>query len=91
VLAVFLGAKAPKYWRAFHALMYAVLLFGVVYGQFIDNYFQNLGIILIYNALLIANLADFAFKGHRIYQLKRKISPWLSTPWRFYALFVIPK
>ena len=32
VFAVFLRAKAPKYWRAFHALMYVVLFFGIAHA-----------------------------------------------------------
>ncbi|MBN1244562.1 hypothetical protein JXA31_03110 [Candidatus Bathyarchaeota archaeon] len=74
VLAALLRAKAPKYWRAFHALMYVVLLFGIVHANLIGNDFQNLGIMLIFNALFIASLAGFAFKRYRSYQLKRKIS-----------------
>jgi predicted ferric reductase len=74
VFAAFLRAKAPKYWRAFHALMYVVLLFGVVHANLIGSDFQNLGIMLIFNALFIASLAGFAFKRYRSYQLKRKIS-----------------
>jgi len=74
VLAALLRAKAPKYWRAFHALMYVVLLFGIVHANLIGDDFQNLGIMLIFNALFIASLAGFAFKRYRSYQLKRKIS-----------------
>jgi len=74
VFAVFLRAKAPKYWRVFHALMYVVLFFGVVHANLIGSDFQNLGIMLIFNALFIASLAGFAFKRYRSYQLKRKIS-----------------
>ena len=74
VFAAFLRAKAPKYWRAFHALMYVVLLFGVVHANLIGNDFQNLGIMLIFNALFIASLAGFALKRYRSYQLKRKMS-----------------
>jgi len=73
VFAAFLRAKAPKYWRAFHALMYVVLLFGVVHANLIGNDFQNLGIMLIFNALFIASLAGLVFKRYRNYQLKRKM------------------
>ena len=66
--------KGPKYWRAFHALMYAVLLFGIVHANLIGDDFQNLGILLIFNALLIASLTGFAFKRYRSYQLKKKIN-----------------
>jgi predicted ferric reductase len=74
VFAAFLRAKAPKYWRAFHALMYVVLFFGIVHANLIGHDFLNLGIMLIFNALFIATLAGFAFKRYRNYQLKRKMS-----------------
>jgi len=74
VFAAFLRAKAPKYWRAFHALMYAVLLFGIVHANLIGNDFENLGIMLIFNALFIASLAGLVFKRYRSYQLKRRMS-----------------
>ena len=74
VFAAFLRTKAPKYWRAFHALMYVVLLFGIVHANLIGDDFENLGIMLIFNALFIASLAGFAFKRYRNYQLKRKMS-----------------
>jgi len=72
VLAAILRTKAPKYWRAFHALMYAVLLFGIVHANLIGDDFQNLGIMIIFNVLFVASLASFAFKRYRNYQFKRK-------------------
>jgi DMSO/TMAO reductase YedYZ heme-binding membrane subunit len=74
VFAAFLRFKAPKYWRVFHALMYVVLLFGVVHANLIGNDFKNLGIMIIFNALFIASLAGLTFKRYRSYQLKRRIS-----------------
>jgi len=74
VFAAFLRAKAPKYWRAFHALMYVVLLFGIVHANLLGHDFQNLGIMIIFNVLFILSLAGFAFKRYRRYQLKKKIS-----------------
>ena len=74
VLAAILRTKAPKYWRAFHALMYVVLLFGIVHANLIGGDFQNLGIMIVFNALFLASLASFALKRYRSYQLKRKIS-----------------
>jgi len=74
VLAALLRAKAPKYWRAFHALMYVVLLFGIVHANLIGNDFENLGVMFIFNALFIASLAGLAVKRYRSYQLKRKVS-----------------
>lgn len=74
VFATFLRAKAPKYWRAFHALMYVVLLFGIVHANLLGHDFQNLGIMIIFNVLFIMSLAGFAFKRYRSYQLKKKMS-----------------
>ena len=74
IFAAFLRAKAPKYWRAFHALMYVVLLFGIVHANLLGHDFQNLGIMLIFNVLFIVSLAGFAFKRYRSYQLKKKMS-----------------
>ena len=74
VFAAFLRAKAPKYWRAFHALMYVVLLFGIVHANLLGHDFQNLGIMIIFNVLFILSLAGFAFKRYRSYQLKKKMS-----------------
>ena len=73
VFAAFLRVKAPN-WRAFHALMYLVLFFGIAHAYLIGNDFQNLGILLIFIALFIATLVGFAFKRYRNYQLKRKMS-----------------
>jgi len=72
VFAAFLRVKSAKYWRAFHALMYVVLLFGIAHANLIGNDFENLGIILIYNALFVASLAGFAFKRYKTYLMKRK-------------------
>jgi predicted ferric reductase len=67
VFAAVLRAKAPKYWRAFHALMYVVLLFGIVHANLIGDDFQNLGIMIIFNALFLVSLASFALKRYRNY------------------------
>jgi len=72
VVAAFLRAKTPKYWRAFHALMYVVLLFGIVHANLIGNDFENLGIMIIFDALFFASVAGFAFKRYRTYIMKRK-------------------
>jgi len=65
VLAAILRTKAPKYWRAFHALMYVVLLFGIVHANLIGGDFQNLGITIVFNALFVASLVSFALKRYR--------------------------
>jgi predicted ferric reductase len=72
VLAAILRTKAPKYWRAFHALMYIVLLFGIVHANLIGDDFQNLGIMIVFNALFLASLASFALKRYRNYSRRLK-------------------
>jgi len=42
LLAAILRVQAPKYWRPFHALMYIVLLFGLVHANLIGDDFENL-------------------------------------------------
>ncbi len=74
VFAAILRAKASKYWRAFHSLMYVALFFGLVHANLIGNDFRTLGIALIYDALFVASLMGFAFKRYRSYQLKRRTS-----------------
>jgi predicted ferric reductase len=72
LVAAILRAKAPKYWRAFHALMYVVLLFGIVHANLIGDDFQNLGIMIVFNALFLASLASFALKRYRNYSGRLK-------------------
>jgi predicted ferric reductase len=72
LVAALLRAKAPKYWRAFHALMYVVLLFGIVHANLIGDDFQNLGIMIVFNALFLASLASFALKRYRNYSRRLK-------------------
>jgi DMSO/TMAO reductase YedYZ heme-binding membrane subunit len=71
VFAAVLRAKAPKYWRTFHALMYVVLLFGIVHANLIGTDFENFGVMLIYNALFAAALAAFALKRYRKHLMKK--------------------
>ena len=72
LLAVFLRKKIPKYWRPFHALMYVVLLFGIVHGNLIGDDFANLGIMLIFDALFLVSVAGFAFKRYLNYRTRRE-------------------
>jgi DMSO/TMAO reductase YedYZ heme-binding membrane subunit len=67
LFAAFLRAKAPKYWRPFHALMYIMLLFGIVHANLIGDDFGNVGIMIIFNALFLASIAGFAIKRFRNY------------------------
>jgi DMSO/TMAO reductase YedYZ heme-binding membrane subunit len=66
-----LRAKAPKYWRPFHALMYVVLLFGIVHANLIGDDFENVGIMVIFNVLFAASIAVFVIKRFRNYARTR--------------------
>jgi DMSO/TMAO reductase YedYZ heme-binding membrane subunit len=66
-LAAFLRAKAPKYWRPFHALMYIVLLFGIVHANLIGDDFANVGIMIIFDGLFAASIAGLVLKRFRNY------------------------
>jgi predicted ferric reductase len=72
LFAAVLRTKVPKYWRAFHALMYVVLLFGIVHANLIGDDFENLGVMIIFNALFLASLASFALKRYRNYSRRLK-------------------
>jgi len=71
LFAALLRAKAPKYWRPFHALIYIVLLFGIVHANLIGDSFQNLGIVIIFDALFSAAIAGFVLKRYRNHSLQR--------------------
>ena len=72
LFAALLRTKAPKYWRPFHALMYIVLLFGIVHANLIGDDFENLGIMIIFNTLFFASIASFALKRYRNFRMKLK-------------------
>ena len=72
VVAAFLRMKMPKYWRPVHALMYVVLLFGIVHANLLGDSFQNFGIMLIFDALFAASMASFAYKLYKNYGMRRK-------------------
>ena len=68
--AVVLRTKTPKYWRPFHALMYVVLLFGIVHANLLGGDFENLGIMIIFNALFLMSIASFALKRYRNHRVR---------------------
>ena len=72
VVVAFLRMKMPKYWRPFHALMYVVLLFGIVHANLIGDDFANLGIMVIFDVLFVASMISFGFKRYKKYQIRRK-------------------
>jgi DMSO/TMAO reductase YedYZ heme-binding membrane subunit len=69
-LAAVLRVKAPKYWRYFHALMYVVLLFGIVHANLIGDDFQNPWVMVMFNMLFAASIASFLIKRYLYYQLR---------------------
>jgi len=79
VAAALLRRTAPKYWRFFHALTYIVLFFGIVHANLIGEDFENIGIMLIFDALFLSSLASFTYKRYKNYQLKRKTNPTSSS------------
>ena len=70
LFAAVLRTKTPKYWRPFHALMYVVLLFGIVHANLIGDDFENLGIMIIFNALSLMSVASFALKRYRNHRVR---------------------
>jgi DMSO/TMAO reductase YedYZ heme-binding membrane subunit len=74
LFAAILRAKAPKYWRPFHALIYIVLLFGIVHANLIGDSFENLGIVIIFDALFSAAIAGFVLKRYRNHQLLKRVT-----------------
>jgi len=70
LFAALLRTKTPKYWRPFHALMYVVLLFGIVHANLIGDDFENLGIMIIFNALFLMSIASFALKRYRNHRVR---------------------
>jgi predicted ferric reductase len=63
VVIALLFAPQRRGGRIFHALMYLVLLFGLVHADSIGADFQNFGVRVIFFALFSASLAGFAFKN----------------------------
>ena len=72
VVAALLRSRVPRYWRPFHALMYIVLLFGIVHANLYGEDLQNVGIMLILDSLFVASIASFAYKRYGNYQTRKK-------------------
>jgi sulfoxide reductase heme-binding subunit YedZ len=80
LFAAVLRTKTPKYWRPFHALMYVVLLFGIVHANLLGDSFENLGIAVIFDALFVASIAGFVLKRYRNRQLRERLLGRKGTP-----------
>jgi predicted ferric reductase len=72
-VAVLLRRQMPRYWRIFHALMYVALFFGILHANLIGRDFENLYILITFNALFVASIAAFVIKRYQSYRLKQKI------------------
>jgi predicted ferric reductase len=70
LFAAVLRTKTPKYWRPFHALIYVVLLFGIVHANLLGDDFENLEIMIIFNALFLMSIASFALKRYRNHRVR---------------------
>ena len=66
-----LREKAPKNWRPFHTLIYVASLLGIVHANFSRSNFQEIGIVVIFEALFVASVGVFTYKRCRNYPLKR--------------------
>jgi predicted ferric reductase len=72
-VAVLLRRKIPAYWRPIHALMYVALFFGILHANLIGIDFENLYILITFNALFAASIAAFVIKRYQTYKIKKKI------------------
>jgi predicted ferric reductase len=73
--AVLLRRKITRYWRWFHALMYAALFFGLVHGILSGRDFMNPAILVVFSVLFAAAVAAFALKRWQFYRIKRRKKP----------------
>ncbi|MBD3353671.1 MAG: hypothetical protein GF364_19460 [Candidatus Lokiarchaeota archaeon] len=72
IVAVLIKKHIKKYWRAIHALMYIVLLMGLVHGIMIGTDFSNIGIQIIFNGLFIASILGFVYKRMQKAKMKKR-------------------
>ncbi len=74
-VGILVRKKIPKYWRPIHALMYAVLLFGIIHANLIQSDFVlSPALLAIYNSLFGAAVLTFLIKRWQRHQLKEKSS-----------------
>jgi len=71
--AALLRRKIQTYWRPIHALMYVVLLFGIVHANLGGTDFQNPVINTLFNVLFAASIAAFALKRIQRHRLKKRL------------------
>ncbi len=71
VSAALLRRKAPRNWRSFHALMYAVFLFAVVHASLVGTDMANYAVMVLVYSLFAFSMFVFFLKRYRSYRLKR--------------------
>ncbi|TFG22188.1 MAG: hypothetical protein EU533_04560 [Promethearchaeota archaeon] len=72
-LAAVLRNKMKKYWRIFHYLNYVALIFAYVHGVLIGTDFQNLGVFVLFTAMLVISIGTFGLKRYQTYQRKQRL------------------
>jgi len=72
-VAVLLRRRMVAYWRPIHALMYVALFFGIVHADLIGTDFDNLFILIAFNALFVAAIAAFVLKRYQTFRLKKRL------------------
>ncbi len=70
LFAALLRKKVVRHWRPFHALVYIVLLFGIIHANLLGSNFQNIIVVAIYDGLFSASMAGFTLKRYRVRKMK---------------------
>jgi len=60
--AVLLRKSIPRYWRAFHILVYIALIFGIIHGLLIGADLQGTAMAILFEAMGISLIAVFIYK-----------------------------
>ena len=69
--AVILRRKIVSYWRPFHALMYVALFFGIVHANLIGTDFQNILVLISFNALFAVSILGFVLKRWQMHKIRK--------------------
>ncbi len=72
LVAVLVRNRIKKYWRYFHALMYVVLLFGIIHANLMQSDFPESPILVtIYDSLFIVVAFTFFIKRWQRYRARK--------------------
>lgn len=72
-VAVLLRRRMMAYWRPIHALIYVAMFFGIVHADLIGTDFDNLFILIAFNALFATAIAALVLKRYQTYRLKKRL------------------